>query len=116
MPPQTAPYDFSGNLMHFPSLVWDQDKQKYVDPMWVDNKPFMASLYLGGFQRGRSAAYYMWENINGAKFPMFLSDMLDVVQNCTIKNGVVNSLWHCVKKGQNYGIQLFDNGNGIVIE
>lgn len=104
MPPQTAPYHFNGNLLHYPERIYHQGH--FTEPEWKPNIPFAAKLYLDSMCRGRSAAYFMWQNEQGIKFPMFMSDMLNVIQKSIIENGWVDGIWQVIKKGQNYGIQL----------
>lgn len=116
-----VPFDFRGNLMHY-SYDWQNlDKTLTENPgygfayEWRDNQPFQANLHLNTYQRGRSAAYFVWEETGTAKsFPMFLTDMLDMLQRATITRGIITGWWIVAKRGANYGIKLYalDNEEG----
>lgn len=102
----------TGNLHHYPSTEWvtDYTGQRHpVGPVWKDNVPFRADLRLERYGRGRSAAYFIWKSDEGIEYPMFMSDMADMLQRAVIRNGLVeNGQWHVRKRGQNYGIALIN--------
>lgn len=82
---------------------------QYPDPLnngssWKYNIPFPANLRLTDMERGRSAAHFIWEDEQGHAFIMFMTDLLDLIQNFTIENGVVSGMWGFVKRGQNFGV------------
>lgn len=93
------PVDASGSLLHFPEVP-------FSEPMWLNNEPFVATFNYREIQRGRSAAYFIWVDNEGRTFPMFMTDMADLIKNCTIVNGVVKGKWQVRKRGMNYGIAL----------
>lgn len=103
------PVDYQGNLMHYPDTqyVLHEGKSATIQPMWMPNKPFEAKLLLQTLQRGRSAAYFIWVDTSTNKtYPMFMIDMIDVMQRKTVVKGVAIGTWQVRKRGQNYGIAL----------
>jgi hypothetical protein len=115
-----APYTENGSLMHFPDTTWDYSKAvqaeegrgwkvppREVGPDWRTNDPFTATLRLAETRRGRSAAYFIWRADDDREFPMFISDMLLLVQSgVRIKpGGMVSTRWMVTKRGANYGIR-----------
>jgi hypothetical protein len=116
-----APYDRVGNLQHFPQdePVWDDTCGRQPDgswkappripPDWRPNTPFLATLTLEGMIRGRSAAYFDWHDEDGRSYPMFLTDLVDLMKSAhVVQCGVVTAWWMAAKRGQNYGIRLAD--------
>jgi hypothetical protein len=115
-----APYTEDGSLMHFPEDRYDysgavrlqtgfgwKTPPRTVGPDWHPNVPFAATLRLAETRRGRSAAYFIWRSDDDREFPMFISDMLALVQSgVTIADGgVVTTRWMVTKRGANYGIR-----------
>ncbi len=92
-----VPYDAGGNMQVFPDNLTE----------WRPNTPFEAALHIVGTERGRSAARFIAENTEtGARYPLFMTDLLAIVQNGTIERGVIFGTWVGRKRGQNYGISL----------
>jgi len=90
------PYDMDGNLQEYPGR----------DVEWRDNEPFHASLQTTGYERGRSAVrVILTDDVTGAKYPMFISDYVDLVTSRTLIKGRVFGEWIGVKKGSNYGLK-----------
>lgn len=119
-----VPYSKNGSLMHFPESTWDYSEAvradegygwkvppREVGPEWRRNDPFSATLWLAETRRGRSAAYFIWRSGDGREYPMFISDMLQLVQSgVTIKpGGAVSTRWMVTKRGANYGIRHAGN-------
>lgn len=116
----TAPFGPDGSLMHYPESRNDYTGAKrlesgygweipprFVGPDWRPNTPFQTTLRLDGTCRGRSAAYFVWKDDAECEFPMFISDMADLVKaGATVTAGVVTAWWMVAKKGANYGIRL----------
>ena len=82
---------------------------------WQDPKPFGASLKFGGFRRGRSAAHSIWfyavdESDLGKSLPftIFLTDLEDIMRKGALFSEPVFGVWKPVKRGQNYGIVLYE--------
>lgn len=86
-------------------------KVVYRQPEWRMNQPWRASLQLDTVTSGRSAKYVIWRPVNlpldRRTFPMFVTDLLDVVKNGEIQpGGIVSARWMVAKRGQNYGLRL----------
>lgn len=85
-------------IEHYPSY----------ESTWVPNEPFSARLRLRGTIRGRSAAYFVWEDAEDwdREHPMFLAEMTDLVQGAGVEpGGFVSGWWRVCKRGQNYGLK-----------
>lgn len=114
----TAPFDRSGNLMHYPQDQCDYSGVTYTNgvrsgsptwfpPDWRPNEPFEAVMTIElGVTSGRSAKYVHWRDQDGHQFPMFVTDLVDVVANGSISQGAVRGLWMVAKRGANYGLRL----------
>jgi hypothetical protein len=104
--PKTTTVDkapFNGNsLCHYPGWYGQDEVTE-----WRPNEPFTKMLHLIEMQRGRSAAYFIWYDEDNNRYPMFMSDMFDLVKHGEIKNGRVFARWIVKKRGQNYGVGLF---------
>jgi len=97
-----VPYNPEGSLLH-------HAVEKYSGKLvtWRDNVPFEASLVVTRHRRGRSAAYFVWEDDEGREYPMFMKDIFDIFEHAKIdRGGRVTSWWTVSKCGQNYGIKL----------
>lgn len=72
------------------------------------NDPFRARLRITGLERGRSAARFTAENVDtGVTYPIFMTDLLHIIQNHGIlAGGVVIGTWQAGKRGANYGLRL----------
>lgn len=111
--PDVAPFK-DGNLLEWvhPSDVRDRTTatDHYAIPTeWRDNEPFRATLVLTGIERGRSAARFTWAGTGGHTgntFPMFMTDVADLMMHPDgVANAVASGWWIVVKRGQNYGIR-----------
>lgn len=109
MPPKKislkeAPYHADGSLMHWAGYGTMSTAQ------WKPNDPFHATLRLSAMRSGYSAKYVIWKPLDPAdtrSFPMFIADLLDVVQSAKcIENGVISARWMVRKRGQNFGLVL----------
>jgi hypothetical protein len=108
------PFDQNGNLMHYPEVVWWDyagTRDAYgmpprIGPVWIEVEPFTATLEFDTYRRGRSAAYFIWKDCEGATYPMFLKDLSELLSSTSvIVNGAVHARWEIVKRGRNYGIR-----------
>lgn len=76
---------------------------------WRPNEPFYASLDLVDMERGRSAARFIWNHgATRTRYPMFMAGMLNIAQNEIIHHGEAMGWWIVVKRGQNYGIERYE--------
>jgi hypothetical protein len=112
-----APYDRDGNLCHHES---DGGWFETVEPTspgqrdWVAHGPewrpvaeFMATLAYDGYSRGRSAAYTWWTDTRtGSRYPMFMTDLDEVLSSGLMRGMVFTGRFTVVKRGRNYGIKL----------
>lgn len=63
-------------------------------------------LTLDGMRSGRSAKYVIWRDVNGRQFPMFITDLLDLITRGEVHKGTTTETMRVVKRGQNFGIAL----------
>lgn len=106
-----VPIKPDGSVLHYPQKVRIDDPTatygaSYVDNSWRDNEPFTKRLSVVGTISGRSAKYFEWSDAAGATFPMFASDMVELLRSAEIEpGGVVRAVWIVRKRGSNYGIR-----------
>lgn len=106
-----VPYDAEGNLLHYSGQSYNYTTRSYQDTsVWLDNEPFQAEMELVTFGRGRSAATFHWKKVDdGRKFPMFMTDMVDLIKFGSVINGRTPlQKWVVVKRGQNYGLAFYE--------
>jgi len=85
----------SGAFVEIPNIVWKK------------NFEFSDKIKVDGFSRGRSAADFELISLTtGKTYSMFMKDVLLMIQESTIKNGVVSGVWTFCKRGANYGLKL----------
>lgn len=97
-----APFDEKGNLLHYPA---NWGKYEWVD---IKKAEFTGTLTFKGFERGRSAAYALFESeVLGRKYCMFLTDLAEAIPH--LSNGSIYGNWTFSKRGTNYGIKLKTN-------
>ena len=90
------PYDEHGSMREYAG---------YGATEWRDNDPFSATMQVVGYERGRSAVRVIMENeATNQRFPMFISDVVDLMMTSDIIDGKVSGTWAGTKKGQNYGL------------
>ena len=87
-------------------LAYPEDYLK--DFQWIDIPKFPAIMQITGMERGRSAARFTLKDVeSGAVFPMFMTDMLALLQAGTINFGFTTVLnWEVCKRGENYGLRM----------
>lgn len=92
----------NGALLHYADVNYSGRSVE-----WRDNVPFDLAITLDHHSRGRSAAYYIWRADDGREFPMFMKEMIEVMQEVGVrKGGKVSARWKVIKRGQNYGLKL----------
>lgn len=93
-----VPFDKQGNMM---------DYADYRLAEWKLVLPFQASMRVVDMERGRSAARFILQSTTGIRYPVFMTDMLDIMMKEEIKYGYIpRATWKAVKRGQNYGLAL----------
>lgn len=82
--------------------VLASDDEKIV---WRANVPFAATLKYIGYGRGRSSAYFIFEDRHGHQYNMFMTDADDM-----ILRGIdllhAQGTFSFIKRGNNYGIRF----------
>lgn len=109
LPKYKAPF-YKGSLQHY---VWPPDfahlEYGNEGEEWRDNVPFTATLECTGMESGYSAKYTWWKDEEGHRYPMFVADIVHLVQNADITGGKVwDTQWIVRKRGQNYGIRIYE--------
>lgn len=75
---------------------------------WRDNEPFEATLTIRNLERGRSAARFWFEDeATKTRYPFFGQTLVDMLSESVMDHGKVHGTWIVVKKGSNYGIELY---------
>lgn len=99
------PYSATGNLMQY--VYWSQD---CLD--WRENVPFHAKLTFDSMYSGRSAKGYVFNDEDGHQYPMFAGSLATIfkIPEVVITGGSITATWVVVKKGRNYGIELYEVG------
>lgn len=95
-----VPVDSHGNMKDWYGHYGANNTQQ-----WEPFPPRTLTLTLDSYSRGQSSAKYWWKDDQGRRYPMFLKDLLDLIQNETLINGQVTATFTAVKRGQNYGIK-----------
>jgi hypothetical protein len=105
-----VPVDKDGNWLHFP-----MQQHEYVNGKWttfdygweIVQTPFYAALEVVQMNTGRSAKYLTVRNRDtGVEYPLFVSDLVDLIKYGNVANGVITGTWTGSKRGQNYGIKI----------
>ena len=96
-----VPMTSYGDLLSYPES-WSEGKTW----MWQPNKVFTCRMKIVSMGRGRSAAYFTLQDDNNIRFPMFMTDIMDLIANYSIDKGYVTATWTFCKRGQNYGLCL----------
>ena len=105
--PELAPFR-DGSLMEYPGRFkpGEINPEKRASPdEWRSNGPVEMTLTLETYERGRSAARFVWRDPEGRKYPMFMVDVLALMKTGQgVQGGVVTDRWIVIKRGTNYGI------------
>lgn len=87
------------------------DNSFRVPQEWRRNEPFEDALVLHEMYRGMSSARFIWVDAAGHEYPMFMSDVLDLMVDARgVAGAVASGWWIVVKRGQNYGIRRLAHG------
>lgn len=96
------------------SKAFDYNTRTYYDTGidydidWRPNDPFDATLTIRRLERGRSAARFWFEDeATKTMYPFFGQTLVDMLTNADMIKGKVRGTWIVVKKGANYGIELY---------
>lgn len=89
-----------GSLLHYA-----KDWKPYLPDEWRTGWEWSGYLYLNSMERGRSAKYTVWEDEQGHSYPMFIVDLMKLIQDHhVIKFGRCAATWRARKRGKNYGV------------
>lgn len=76
---------------------------------WRDNEPFQARMVISSMYSGRSAKGIIWTDTKtGYDYPMFVSDLIELLKTADVIGGEVYGYWVIAKRGQNYGIRFYE--------
>lgn len=100
MPVTEAPYDDKGNLMHSPGPLIGGVAR------WRPNDPFECVLTVEEVVTRGRVRHVVWRDADGARFPMFLSDLERMLRAADLSRGTVRGTWIVRKRGRHYGIAL----------
>lgn len=94
------------------NTTWDNYKglvsyPDYKVDEWRDNYTFVATLKLDTYERGRSAAYFVWRDVEtGLRYPMFLTFTEEVLKRARVTMGIISGEFTFAKRGTNYSIRM----------
>lgn len=108
-PKHSAPYSTNGSLQYRPHVEHQPDGDggyTSVPPEWRQIKPFKARLRIDDWVLAKPTPYLTLKDRYGARYPILLGDLLEVIKTQEIDDGYVNAWWVAHKRGNNYGIRL----------
>jgi len=75
---------------------------------WKEANPFLTTLKIVGYSKGRSAANFDLEAVNNKSttYTVFMVDIIDLITKNTLVNGEITGYWLPIKRGANYGIKF----------
>jgi len=96
-----VPYNEAGDLM--------KSVHRWAVPEeWRDNTPFLAKLKLDGWLAPSAVRFKDVDT--GLCYPMFLTELVELIKVSEISEGVTHKMhWMVVKKYQDYGIRLAES-------
>jgi len=90
-----APFTSRGDLEHWAEYSADE---------WRPNDPMELQLAIDSVRSGRSAKYLMWVDTDGHSYPMFVSDLIEMLREVVVDHGTIHAMFRVRKRGQNYGL------------
>jgi hypothetical protein len=82
--------------------LYSNSKHKEV---WKPNTEVELTLHYNGYGRGRSAVTFYWIDDDGHEYPMFITDVDELLKQ-DMGTSSVHAIFTYVKRGQNYGIKF----------
>lgn len=73
---------------------------------WVPNTVFVETLSLEHIFHGQSAANFVWCDTKARRWPMFLTDVEELMTYGSIYFAQTSGRWQVRKRGQNYGLAM----------
>ena len=86
-------------------LIKDYFHNPSKQEIWKPNEEVELTLHYKSYGRGRSSVTFYWLDDNGHKYPMFLTD-LDELLKLKVDVSNLHGIFTYVKRGRNYGIKL----------
>lgn len=75
---------------------------------WRPNEPFTATIRLHSLERGRSATRFWYvDETNKVMYPFFGDTVVETLKELDSFKGEITGTWIVVRKGSNYGIELY---------
>jgi len=90
------PFNKDGDQLHYPDR-WQNAEMR-------DNFEFEDTLTFETYERGRSAAYFIFKRSTGEKVTFFMTDFCGIVNH--MRNGKVSGNFTFTKRGMNYGTKM----------
>ncbi|MEG0898338.1 MAG: hypothetical protein RSF40_01330 [Oscillospiraceae bacterium] len=85
--------------------------EEYGDTiLWYPQRTLYLTLTYDGCGRGRSAVTFYWKDQDGNRYPMFLTDMDNMIKKNKARLKIKEE-FDFVKRGANYGIKLCEVNN-----
>jgi hypothetical protein len=106
VPAISVPYDADGNLLHNPGPAgrgWAHQ--------WRPNDVFECTLAGPTVTRSGGIGHVEWRSAEGRIFPMFVTDLVEMINRADILGGSVQGRWIVRKRGQCYGLAYADGGD-----
>lgn len=91
-----APFNSRGDLEHYAGYGCTGE--------WRPNTPMELELAIDRVLSGRSAKYLMWVDADGHNYPMFVSDLIDMLREVVVDHGTIHAMFQVRKRGQNFGL------------
>lgn len=82
-------------------FIYDKNKKE----IWKPNEEVELTLHYEDYGRGRSAVTFYWVDDDGHEYPMFITDVDELLRQ-DMGTSSVHAIFTYVKRGQNYGIKF----------
>ena len=93
-----VPFDLKGNLTNYT-----------YNANWSRVFPFKSTMKIVDYGNTTGSATFDLEDENGSVYPIYVSDLLKVLQTRNVTNGAVEeTMWTFKKQGMKYSIKLFE--------
>jgi hypothetical protein len=100
-------HPLTGDQMHYPDpylYVREGAEVRKLKVDWRENHEFSDTLTYKGFERGRSAAYLVFERASGGVVTMFMKEADEVIPR--MAGGHITGRFTFIKRGQNFGCRV----------
>jgi hypothetical protein len=106
-----VPFDEKGNMLTYSQRAYPEidfpDIRWHARPRtasWKKAEPFPATLRITRFERGRSAAHFIFIDDKKREYTMFGKFLIDALQSDNMFAGWLHGRWNFAKRGANYSI------------